>query len=79
MSSTLVWQIVKNHNSFLVKRGRTNRAGAVQFSAEPGNVLNVNSFKFSGIAAAAGAHVSSDLNLTVKVNEILFTIFFHFF
>ena len=66
MSSTLVWQIVKNNNSFLVKRGRTNRSGAVQFSAERGNVLNVNSFKYSGIAHPVSVHVCSGLNVVTK-------------
>eukprot|EP00349_Pseudokeronopsis_sp_Brazil_P004292 CAMPEP_0202957788 /NCGR_PEP_ID=MMETSP1396-20130829/2175_1 /ASSEMBLY_ACC=CAM_ASM_000872 /TAXON_ID= /ORGANISM="Pseudokeronopsis sp., Strain Brazil" /LENGTH=140 /DNA_ID=CAMNT_0049675471 /DNA_START=36 /DNA_END=458 /DNA_ORIENTATION=- len=66
MSSALIWQLVKNNNAFLVKRGRSNRAGAVQFSSEPGNVLNVNSFKYSGLANASSVHVSSDLGLSVK-------------
>ena len=44
MSADLVWQIVKNNNAFLVKKN------GVQFSSEPGNLMNVNSFKYSGIA-----------------------------
>ncbi|KAI9483759.1 MAG: ribosomal protein L28e [Benjaminiella poitrasii] len=44
MSSELVWAIIKNNNSFLVKRQ------GVQFSAEPSNLKNVNSFKYSGLA-----------------------------
>lgn len=44
MSSELVWAIVKNNNSFLVKRDNA------QFSAEPTNLMNLNSFKYSGIA-----------------------------
>ncbi|KAG1142112.1 hypothetical protein G6F37_008495 [Rhizopus arrhizus] len=44
MSADLVWSIVKNNNSFLVKRQN------VQFSSEPSNLLNINSFKYSGIA-----------------------------
>lgn len=67
MSSTLVWQLIKNNNSFLVKRGRTNRGGAVQFSTESGNLLNVNTFKYSGLAAATTAGISTDLVLTTKV------------
>ena len=50
MSDSLVWELVRNNNAFLVKRGHTKRAGAVQFSSEKGNVLGVNSFKYSGIA-----------------------------
>ncbi|KAI9498797.1 ribosomal L28e/Mak16 [Zychaea mexicana] len=44
MSAELVWALVKNNNSFLVKRSN------VQFSAEPGNLTNLNTFKYSGIA-----------------------------
>ncbi|CAO3616916.1 unnamed protein product [Mucor hiemalis] len=44
MSADLVWAIIKNNNSFLVKRQN------VQFSAEPANLMNVNSFKYSGLA-----------------------------
>ncbi|KAF9925045.1 hypothetical protein FBU30_005124 [Linnemannia zychae] len=44
MSADLTWLLIKNNNSFLVKRS------GVQFSTEAGNLLNKNSFKFSGIA-----------------------------
>ncbi|GJJ78342.1 large subunit ribosomal protein L28e [Entomortierella parvispora] len=44
MSADLTWLLIKNNNSFLVKRS------GVQFSREAGNLLNKNSFKFSGIA-----------------------------
>ncbi|OUM67140.1 hypothetical protein PIROE2DRAFT_67050 [Piromyces sp. E2] len=44
MSADLVWQIVKNNNAFLVKKN------GVQFSSEPGNIMNLNSFKYSGLA-----------------------------
>ncbi|OBZ82724.1 60S ribosomal protein L28-1, partial [Choanephora cucurbitarum] len=44
MSSELVWAIIRNNNSFLVKRP------GVQFSSEPSNLTNVNSFKYSGLA-----------------------------
>ena len=44
MSADLVWAIIKNNNSFLVKRQN------VQFSSEPANLKNVNSFKYSGLA-----------------------------
>jgi large subunit ribosomal protein L28e len=46
MSSDLVWAIVRNNNSFLVKR-----AGA-QFSTEPNNLANLNTYKYSGLANA---------------------------
>ncbi|KAL4068913.1 ribosomal L28e protein family-domain-containing protein [Scleroderma yunnanense] len=46
MSSDLQWLLLRNNNSFLVKRGPEGRA----FSSEPGNLRNLHSFKFSGLA-----------------------------
>ncbi len=39
----LVWQLVKNYNCFLHKGLNGSR-----FSAEPGNLYNVSSYKYSG-------------------------------
>ncbi|KAF8920447.1 ribosomal protein L28e [Dissophora ornata] len=44
MSSDLTWLLIKKNNSFLIKRS------GVQFSKEAGNLLNKNSFKYSGLA-----------------------------
>ncbi|KAF9996456.1 60S ribosomal protein L28, partial [Entomortierella chlamydospora] len=44
MSADLTWLLIKNNNSFLVKRS------GVQFSSEAGNLLNKNTFKYSGLA-----------------------------
>ncbi|KGN60570.2 60S ribosomal protein L28-1 [Cucumis sativus] len=45
----LVWEIVKKNSSFLVKEfGRGN--ASVQFSKEPNNLYNLNSYKHSGLA-----------------------------
>ncbi|XP_020225643.1 60S ribosomal protein L28-2 [Cajanus cajan] len=45
----LVWEIVKKNNSFLVKQfGRGTQS--IQFSREPNNLYNLNSFKYSGLA-----------------------------
>lgn len=41
--SQLVWQLVKNYNCFLHKG-----LNGSQFSAEPGNLYNLNSYKYSG-------------------------------
>jgi len=49
-SESLIWNLIRDSNSFLVKRGNTKRDGAVQFSCEPGNLMGVHSFKYSGIA-----------------------------
>ena len=76
MSDALVWQIIKNNNSFLVKRGgggpkggNASRAGTVQFSCEPGNVLGVNTFKFSGLANSKAVDIAksgNNLSITAK-------------
>ena len=43
-SPELIWAATKKRSSFLVKRN------GLQLSAEPGNLMNANSFKFSGLA-----------------------------
>ncbi|KAI8984028.1 ribosomal L28e/Mak16 [Mycotypha africana] len=53
MSADLVWSIIRNNNSFLVKRQ------GVQFSSEPSNLMNVNSFKYSGLANPKSVAISS--------------------
>ncbi|GLC35065.1 hypothetical protein PLESTB_000550600 [Pleodorina starrii] len=45
MSSQLVWEVVKGHNSFMRKAAK-----GIVFSAEPGNLYNKHSYKFSGLA-----------------------------
>ena len=70
MSDALVWQLIKNNNAFLVKRERSNRSGAVQFSKESGNLLNVNSFKYSGIANSKAIGIDTSdktITMTLKV------------
>ncbi|KAF9581147.1 hypothetical protein BGW38_001949 [Lunasporangiospora selenospora] len=44
MSADLTWLLIKDNNSFLVKRN------GVELSKEAGNLLNKNSYKFSGLA-----------------------------
>lgn len=43
----LIWEIVKKNNSFLVKEFG-NGSQSVQFSKEPNNLYNLNSYKHSG-------------------------------
>ena len=79
MSDSLVWLLVKNNNAFLHKRFHTKRAGAVQFSSEPGNLLSVNSFKYSGIANSKTIDLSVndqaiELRLKVRVPEFLVSL-----
>ncbi|XP_021829625.1 60S ribosomal protein L28-2-like [Prunus avium] len=45
----LIWEIVKRNNSFLVKEFGRSHAG-VRFSKEPNNLLNLNTYKHSGLA-----------------------------
>ncbi|XP_076886955.1 large ribosomal subunit protein eL28y-like [Bidens hawaiensis] len=45
----LIWEIVKKNNSFLVKEFG-NGTQSVQFSKEPNNLYNLNSYKHSGLA-----------------------------
>ena len=72
MADSLVWMCVKNNNAFLVKRGKkTSRCGAVQFSKERGNLLNVNSFKYSGLANSKAIDIDHNLNLNLKVCFLL--------
>ncbi|KAF9586237.1 60S ribosomal protein L28 [Lunasporangiospora selenospora] len=44
MSADLTWLLIKNNNSYLIKRN------GVEFSSEAGNLLNKNTYKFSGLA-----------------------------
>lgn len=59
MSDSLVWHLIRDNNSFLVRRGRTGRDGEVQFSCEPGNIMGVNTFKYSGLANSKALHIAS--------------------
>ena len=44
-----VWELVKKNNYFLIKQfGNSNTK--VQFSKEPNNLYNIQSYKFSGLA-----------------------------
>ncbi len=46
MSADLIWELTKKHNSFL---HRKNPDGT-RFTREAGNVTNVHSYKYSGLA-----------------------------
>ncbi|KAL1927009.1 hypothetical protein VTP01DRAFT_5339 [Rhizomucor pusillus] len=61
MSADLVWTLVKNNNSFLVKRP------GVQFSAEKGNLMNLHSYKYSGLANAKTVDIRADGARGVRV------------
>merc|ERR1711957_178858 len=62
MSADLQW-LLKNTSSFLIRRD------GVEFSSEPENLMNKNSFKFSGLANDKTVDVSivdSKITLTTK-------------
>mmetsp|Transcript_5914 Transcript_5914/g.17468 ORF Transcript_5914/g.17468 Transcript_5914/m.17468 type:complete len:153 (-) Transcript_5914:33-491(-) len=48
------WMLVRNSSCFLVKRN------GVQFTTEPGNVMNLNTFKYSGLANDKTIDISAD-------------------
>mmetsp|Transcript_158394 Transcript_158394/g.384684 ORF Transcript_158394/g.384684 Transcript_158394/m.384684 type:complete len:137 (+) Transcript_158394:44-454(+) len=54
MTADLVWATVRNNSSFLVKRD------GQQFTTEPLNVTNVNSYKFSGLANVKAVGVAQE-------------------
>merc|ERR1712224_271266 len=43
-SADLKWMLVKDNTSFLVKKN------GVEFTSEPGNLMNINTYKYSGLA-----------------------------
>ena len=70
----LIWEIVKRNNSFLVKEFG-NGSQSVQFSKEPNNLYNLNSYKHSGLAnkktvtIQAGGKDQSVLLATAKTKK----------
>ncbi|KAK9766469.1 hypothetical protein K7432_004416 [Basidiobolus ranarum] len=54
MSADLTWLLVKDNSSFLVKRN------GVQFTTEPNNLTNLNSFKNSGLANSKVVGISAN-------------------
>ena len=77
VSSELVWGIVKDNSSFLVKRRQTGRCVSgnkgPQFTTEPGNVAGINSYKYSGLANAKAVGLSAGASggavLTTKTRK----------
>ena len=48
-SDQLIWQITKNHNSFLHKARGTRRNGSLSLSRAPGSLTNTNTYTTYGI------------------------------
>ncbi|KAJ3306114.1 hypothetical protein HDV03_000348 [Kappamyces sp. JEL0829] len=61
-SSDLIWLIVRNNSSFLVKRN------GIQLSREPGNLLNKQSFKSSGLTNKVVTITPAEKGVKVTVN-----------
>jgi len=82
MSDSLVWQCIKDFNSFQRKRGCTSfRKGTITLSAEPGNLTSTNSFSASGLAnsrsiaiTASSAVVTKGKNKDKKVVQIVMSL-----
>lgn len=74
MAEALVWHLIRDNNSFLVKRGRTRRAGEIQLSSEPGNLLNVNTFKYSGIANSRTVTLSVDTEVVNDTSDYVIKV-----
>ena len=73
-SDALVWEIVKNNNSFMKKvNGRTRRSGSVRFSVERGNLMSKSSYKYSGLANSKTIDISPSSDnratLTLKTKK----------
>ncbi|KAF7291421.1 Ribosomal-L28e domain-containing protein [Mycena indigotica] len=66
MSTDLQWLLLRKNNSFIVKRGA--EVGQV-FSKEPGNLRNLHSHKFSGLANAKTVAISDSGNGVVVVSR----------
>jgi len=62
----LIWLLVKNNNRFLVKRNGNNN-NSVQFSSEPNNLYNLNTFKHSGLANKKTVGIAPGEGLSVTL------------
>ncbi|KAM0834327.1 hypothetical protein ACQ4PT_063677 [Festuca glaucescens] len=68
-SESLVWELVKKKNCFLIKQFGNNNA-KVQFSKEPNNLYNVHSYKYSGLGNKKTVTVqpTADKEMTVVLS-----------
>ena len=64
MSADLIWQVLRTHNSHVVKRD------GITLSGEPGNLANAHTFKFSGLANPLTVHVAlKDKKIALTRNQ----------
>ncbi|EKX47990.1 large subunit ribosomal protein L28e, cytoplasmic [Guillardia theta CCMP2712] len=68
-SADLLWMLTRSNSSFLVKR----ESGRIQLSKDPFNLMNKNSFKYSGLANGKSADIRQYENkgivLTTKLTK----------
>ena len=64
-SADLQWLLLKDNTSFLVKKN------GVQFTKEPNNLMNVNTFKFSGLCnnKTVGVAVNTEGKIEVALKK----------
>jgi len=70
MSADLQWAILRNHSSFLVRKRKGTQG---DLTSEPGNLTQINSFKFSGLAN------TKTVGLTVENKKVVLTTKKYFF
>ncbi|KAL1117119.1 hypothetical protein AAG570_004447 [Ranatra chinensis] len=63
MSAHLSWMIIKNHNSYLVKKRNIKK----HFSSEPNNLLNLASFRYNGLVHKKSVGIVPAENAGFKV------------
>ena len=62
--SHLLWELTKNNNAFLVKRG------GVEFSSDPFNLTNINTYSTSGLVHEYGVAISATRKDAKKANPV---------
>ena len=66
----LVWEITKKNHAFLKsKNGRSKRSGQIKFSSEPGNLKNLHTLQYSGIANSPSGAASTKTATTATWPE----------
>eukprot|EP00271_Cylindrocystis_brebissonii_P019384 TRINITY_DN586_c6_g1_i1.p2 TRINITY_DN586_c6_g1~~TRINITY_DN586_c6_g1_i1.p2 ORF type:complete len:152 (+),score=41.55 TRINITY_DN586_c6_g1_i1:138-593(+) len=67
VSPDLLWLLVRKQNKFLYKQGGDSTS-SVTFSREPFNLLNKNSFKYSGLANKKAVDISAGADLSILLS-----------
>merc|ERR1712127_946080 len=71
MSQAVVWAIVRENHSFLVK---SRKSGGIQFSKHPANLKNKNTLKYSGLANSKPISIQASADgITMKSGKTVAT------